>query len=207
MQEVSSQFNSASDWRNWENASIMSNQEKRHRTSMQHLRYLDSFMDEIDREVMSLTDRAFKSLCIGDEAIYNDSEFSPSLVSCLKPMVEDVSKKAQQSSFSAAKKLNSYPLNGANDPLSRSNKSSKDSSLFVAFAAKKNGESSKMTNGDSWDKSALLSNPKGALRVFFRLSQFNSGTSFPSQKSSQIRWKRACQEIKQGCFESPGKIF
>ncbi len=134
---------------------------------MQHLRYLDSFMDEIDREVMSLTDRAFKSLCIGDEAIYNDSEFSPSLVSCLKPMVEDVSKKAQQSSFSAAKKLNSYPLNGANDPLSRSNKSSKDSSLFAAFAAKKNGESSKMTNGDSWDKSALLS-------IQRELSEFSS---------------------------------
>ncbi|XP_058649134.1 uncharacterized protein LOC131550773 [Onychostoma macrolepis] len=145
----------------------MSNQEKRHRTSMQHLRYLDSFMDEIDREVMSLTDRAFKSLCIGDEAIYNDSEFSPSLVSCHKPMVEDVSKKAQQSSISAVKKLNSYPLNGANDPLSRSNKSSKDSSLFAAFAAKKNGESSKMTNGDSWDKSALLS-------IQRELSEFSS---------------------------------
>ncbi|XP_043086914.1 uncharacterized protein LOC122333397 [Puntigrus tetrazona] len=142
----------------------MSNQEKRHRTSMQHLRYLDSFMDEIDREVMSLTDRAFKSLCIGDEAIYNDSEFSPSLVSCHKPMVEDVSKK---SSFSAVKKLNSHPLNGANDPLSRLNKSSKDSSLFSAFVAKKNGEINKMTNGDSWDKSALLS-------IQRELSEFSS---------------------------------
>uniref|UniRef100_A0A672L6Y6 DUF4585 domain-containing protein n=1 Tax=Sinocyclocheilus grahami TaxID=75366 RepID=A0A672L6Y6_SINGR len=145
----------------------MSNQEKRHRTSMQHLRYLDSFMDEIDREVMSLTDRAFKSLCIGDEAIYNDSEFSPSLVSCHKPMAEDISKKTQQSSFSAVRKLNSYPLNGANDPLSRSNKSSKDSLLFAAFAAKRNGESSKMTNGDSWDKSALLS-------IQRELSEFSS---------------------------------
>ncbi|XP_042590655.1 uncharacterized protein LOC122139044 [Cyprinus carpio] len=145
----------------------MSNQEKRQRSSMQHLRYLDSFMDEIDREVMSLTDRAFKSLCIGDEAIYNDSEFSPSLVSCHKPMAEDVSKKTQQSSVSAVKKLNSYPLNGANDPLSRSNKSSKDSLLFAAFAAKKNGESSKMTNGDSWDKSALLS-------IQRELSEFSS---------------------------------
>uniref|UniRef100_A0A3P9LMT6 DUF4585 domain-containing protein n=1 Tax=Oryzias latipes TaxID=8090 RepID=A0A3P9LMT6_ORYLA len=32
-----------------------------------------SFLDENDREVSSLTDRAFKSLCIGDEAVYNDS--------------------------------------------------------------------------------------------------------------------------------------
>ncbi|XP_077080815.1 uncharacterized protein LOC143733125 [Siphateles boraxobius] len=145
----------------------MSNQEKRHRTSMQHLRYLDSFMDEIDREVMSLTDRAFKSLCIGDEAIYNDSEFSPSPVSCHKPVVEGVTIKTQESSFSAVKKLNSHPLNGANDLLSRSNKSSKDSALFAVFSAKKNGESTKMTNGDSWDKSALLSIQK-------ELSEFSS---------------------------------
>ncbi|KAK7134200.1 hypothetical protein R3I93_017568 [Phoxinus phoxinus] len=145
----------------------MSNQEKRHRTSMQHLRYLDSFMNEIDREVMSLTDRAFKSLCIGDEAIYNDSEFSPSPFSCHKPVVEDVSKKTQESSLSAVKKLNSHPLNGANDLLSRSNKSSKDSALFAVFSAKKNGESTKMTNGDSWDKSALLS-------IQRELSEFSS---------------------------------
>ncbi|XP_051969242.1 uncharacterized protein LOC127633905 isoform X2 [Xyrauchen texanus] len=44
-----------------------------------------------------------------------------------------------------------------NDALSRSNKSSKDSSRFAVFEAKKNGEDTKMTNGDSWDKSALLS--------------------------------------------------
>lgn len=134
---------------------------------MQHLRYLDSFMNEIDREVMSLTDRAFKSLCIGDEAIYNDSEFSPSPVSCHKPVVESVSKKTQESSFSAVKKLNSHPLNGANDLLSRSNKSSKDSALFAVFSARKNGESTKMTNGDSWDKSALLS-------IQRELSEFSS---------------------------------
>ncbi|KAL6487196.1 hypothetical protein MHYP_G00038220 [Metynnis hypsauchen] len=35
-----------------------------------------SFMDETDREVSNLTDRAFRSLCIGEEAIYNDSEIS-----------------------------------------------------------------------------------------------------------------------------------
>ncbi|XP_056325198.1 uncharacterized protein LOC130238272 [Danio aesculapii] len=145
----------------------MSNQEKRHRTSMQHLRYLNSFMDEIDREVMSLTDRAFKSLCIGDEAIYNDSEFSPSPVSCHKPRVEDVSKKTQESTFSAVRKLDSYHINGEIDLLSRPSKSSKDSSLFAVFAAKKNGESAKMTNGDSWDKSALLS-------IQRELSEFSS---------------------------------
>ncbi|XP_032409583.1 cardiac-enriched FHL2-interacting protein isoform X2 [Xiphophorus hellerii] len=35
-----------------------------------------SFLDETDREVRNLTDRAFRSLCIGDEAVYNDSDLS-----------------------------------------------------------------------------------------------------------------------------------
>ncbi|KAK7930809.1 hypothetical protein WMY93_007204 [Mugilogobius chulae] len=33
---------------------------------------------ETDREVSSLTDRAFRSLCIGDEAVYNDSDLCAS---------------------------------------------------------------------------------------------------------------------------------
>uniref|UniRef100_A0A3P8TKU7 DUF4585 domain-containing protein n=1 Tax=Amphiprion percula TaxID=161767 RepID=A0A3P8TKU7_AMPPE len=33
-----------------------------------------SFLDENDREVSNFTDRAFRSLCIGDEAVYNDSD-------------------------------------------------------------------------------------------------------------------------------------
>lgn len=37
-----------------------------------------SFLDETDREVSNLTDRAFRSLCIGDEAVYNDSDLSSS---------------------------------------------------------------------------------------------------------------------------------
>ncbi|CAK6951550.1 uncharacterized protein LOC121912146 [Scomber scombrus] len=37
-----------------------------------------SFLDETDREVSNLTDRAFRSLCIGDEAVYNDSDLGSS---------------------------------------------------------------------------------------------------------------------------------
>ncbi|XP_061646312.1 uncharacterized protein LOC133485929 [Phyllopteryx taeniolatus] len=37
-----------------------------------------SFLDETDREVRSLTDKAFRSLCIGDEAVYNDSDLGSS---------------------------------------------------------------------------------------------------------------------------------
>nr|XP_005173016.2 uncharacterized protein LOC101886442 [Danio rerio] len=176
---------------------MMSNQEKRHRTSMQHLRYLNSFMDEIDREVMSLTDRAFKSLCIGDEAIYNDSEFSPSPVSCRKPKVEDVSKKTQESTLCAVRKLHSHPINGAIDPLSRPSKSSKDSSLFAVFAAKKNGESAKMTNGDSWDKSALLS-------IQRELSEFSSDYhSLTAEHLSQA--KNHLKSDEKGSAEKSGK--
>ncbi|MGH0139780.1 UNVERIFIED_CONTAM: hypothetical protein FKN15_070091 [Acipenser sinensis] len=52
-----------------------------------HYKYMDgfsdmssigSFMDDTDREVSNLTDRAFRSLCIGEEAIYNDSDFAVS---------------------------------------------------------------------------------------------------------------------------------
>lgn len=37
-----------------------------------------SYLDDTDQEVSSLTDRAFRSLCIGDEAIYNDSDLCTS---------------------------------------------------------------------------------------------------------------------------------
>ncbi|XP_071061810.1 trichohyalin-like [Pseudochaenichthys georgianus] len=37
-----------------------------------------SLLDETDREVSNLTDRAFRSLCIGDEAVYNDSDLCSS---------------------------------------------------------------------------------------------------------------------------------
>ncbi|XP_036403194.1 uncharacterized protein LOC118790399 [Megalops cyprinoides] len=95
----------------------MSSHDKRHsshRGSMQgHHRYTDgfsdtssvgSFMDETDREVSLLTDRAFRSLCIGEEAIYNDSEFSSSPVERHKafpedPQSEDVLKRAAQEAF------------------------------------------------------------------------------------------------------------
>uniref|UniRef100_W5M963 Chromosome 10 open reading frame 71 n=1 Tax=Lepisosteus oculatus TaxID=7918 RepID=W5M963_LEPOC len=67
--------------------------------SMQgHYKYTDgfsdsssvgSFMDETDREVSSLTDRAFRSLCIGDEAIYNDADFSSPPAGLHRTFIED----------------------------------------------------------------------------------------------------------------------
>ncbi|KAG5266362.1 hypothetical protein AALO_G00230170, partial [Alosa alosa] len=37
-----------------------------------------SFLDDADREVSSLTERAFRSLCIGDEAVYSDAHLGSS---------------------------------------------------------------------------------------------------------------------------------
>ncbi|XP_062376378.1 titin homolog, partial [Sardina pilchardus] len=37
-----------------------------------------SFLDDTDREVSSLTERAFRSLCIGDEAVYSDAHLGSS---------------------------------------------------------------------------------------------------------------------------------
>ncbi|XP_067242550.1 cardiac-enriched FHL2-interacting protein [Chanodichthys erythropterus] len=92
----------------------MSSLEKRHtgqRGSMQgHHKYSDgfsdtsssgSFMDDTDREVSNLTDRAFRSLCIGEEAIYNDSEFSSSPTERHKAFAEETQQKTiSQETFS-----------------------------------------------------------------------------------------------------------
>ncbi|XP_056327608.1 uncharacterized protein LOC130240194 [Danio aesculapii] len=92
----------------------MSSLEKCHtgqRESMQgHRKYSDgfsdtsscgSFMDDTDREVSNLTDRAFRSLCIGEEAIYNDSEFSSSPTERHKAFAEETQQKtASQETFS-----------------------------------------------------------------------------------------------------------
>ncbi|XP_028821444.1 uncharacterized protein LOC114773015 [Denticeps clupeoides] len=134
-----------------------------HRMTMQHHRYMDnlceSFMDETDREVSSLTDRAFRSLCIGDEAVYNDSEFSPPPISCLRPLAEELSKRTSENCIKQT--------NGANEtPLRQQKNLATVSSLFAAFSAatEKNGDNTirnhqlRVGNSvDTWDKSALLS--------------------------------------------------
>lgn len=166
--------------------------EKRHvslKAGTQHLGYLDNFMDETDREVMSLTDRAFKSLCIGDEAIYNDSEFSPSPVSCRKPLAEEVPRTTQENCFLAVKKQGAHRLNGVIDTSWQINN---DSSLFAAFTAKKNGDNTKITNGDSWDKSALLS-------IQRELSEFSSDyhNNLTDEHASQVKnHLKSCEKSK-----------
>ncbi|KAI5609715.1 hypothetical protein C0J50_5695 [Silurus asotus] len=145
--------------------SCLEKQYASHKAGVRHPFNLDSFMDETDREVMNLTDRAFKSLCIGDEAIYNDSELVPSLVDCHKPLVEEKPKKPRENS--SVKKHGAHRPNGVyNTPWQTNKNTSKVSSLFAALTSKKSNDM-KMTNGDSWDKSALLS-------IQTELSEFSS---------------------------------
>ncbi|TSK14486.1 hypothetical protein Baya_0469 [Bagarius yarrelli] len=128
----------------------------RQKAKMQHPSNLDSFMDETDREVMNLTDRAFKSLCVSDEAIYNDSEILLSPVDFNKSLHEEVTKKPCENPALDFKKHKAYQSNCVYNTQYQMKNTSTVSSLLAAFAGEKTNDP-KITNGDSWDKSALLS--------------------------------------------------
>ncbi|XP_048843012.1 cardiac-enriched FHL2-interacting protein [Brienomyrus brachyistius] len=78
----------------------------RHKTSMHRsCKHPDGFgkascagsvMDETDREVSSLTDRAFKSLCIGDEAVYIEPVLKSSPTERQRAFMEDVNGTGQK---------------------------------------------------------------------------------------------------------------
>ncbi|XP_029384068.1 cardiac-enriched FHL2-interacting protein [Echeneis naucrates] len=163
----------------------MSCVEKRHvghRTgSMLHHRFpngfTDLFMDETDREVSILTDRAFRSLCVGDDAVYNDEflyGYSP--FSCHKPLVGDPHKKTHRKD-SKKQGQNKNDKNHAQPwQQQQQKKISHMSSFLKALSATeqscegmliKNGGMAD-SNGESWDKSALRS-------IQRELSEFSSG--------------------------------
>lgn len=150
----------------------MSCVEKRHMShragSMLHHRFpngfTDLFMDETDREVCTLTDRAFRSLCIGDDAVYNDEfSYGYSPFSCHKPLAGEPHKKIVKESKKHGQSRNdkheSQPWNEQHEKTM-----SQMSSFLKALSAteescggmfKKNGVTD--SNGESWDKSALRS--------------------------------------------------
>lgn len=123
-------------------------------------------MDETDREVCTLTDRAFRSLCVGDDAIYNDEfsyGFSP--FNCHKPLVADPHKKTKESKKQGQSQHRGN--NGGKD--TQQWKQQQQSMTHVSSYLKvlsdteksregifKNGDV-KDSNGESWDKSALRS--------------------------------------------------
>uniref|UniRef100_A0A3Q2XDK4 DUF4585 domain-containing protein n=1 Tax=Hippocampus comes TaxID=109280 RepID=A0A3Q2XDK4_HIPCM len=148
--------------------------EKRHVShrggNMLHHRFPNGFtdllMDETDREVSTLTDRAFRSLCVGDDAIYNDEflyGYSP--FSCHKPLAGEPLKKNHQKESKKQRK---------NDREKEKNISSMSSFLKALSTTGENCERILLknggmadSNGESWDKSALRS-------IQRELSEFSS---------------------------------
>ncbi|XP_061765006.1 uncharacterized protein LOC133557988 [Nerophis ophidion] len=153
---------------------IMGCGEKRHMShrvgNMLHHRFPNGFtdllMDETDREVSTLTDRAFRSLCVGDEAVYNDDfpqGYSP--FSCHKPLAGEPLTKIHQKELKKQRK---------SDKEKEKNLSNMSSFLKALSATEKSCEGLLSTNGgvadsngESWDKSALRS-------IQRELSEFSS---------------------------------
>lgn len=125
--------------------------------------FTDLFMDETDREVSTLTDRAFRSLCVGDDAVYNDEflyGYSP--FSCHKPLVGEPLRKTHKESKKQSKSDNKNK--NAQVWKQQQHKNHMSSFLKAISATEesckglllKNGGVTD-SNGESWDKSALRS--------------------------------------------------
>lgn len=181
--------------------------EKRHMShrmgSMLHHRFpngfTDLFMDENDREVSTLTDRAFRSLCIGDDAAYNDDflyGYSP--FNCHKPLVGEPKKTRRKESKKQGQ--NKTDKNFAQQQKSLSHMSS---FLKALSATEESCEGMLIKNGDmadskgeSWDKSALRS-------IQRELSEFSSDyrslkdAGFPSEKSSKKKHGKSTVKLRK----------
>ncbi|XP_061083591.1 cardiac-enriched FHL2-interacting protein [Conger conger] len=151
------------------------------------------FMDETDREVSSLTDRAFRSLCIGEEAVYNDSspverhkafaddDAGDDLKASGRGMVPrgvavtEVYGGTAMLQLSAADEAAAHHSNGVVDAVwQQKQSSSKVSSLVGTYDGNLTSDAALMsqdsvyTQGqDSWDSLALMSIQK-------ELSEFSS---------------------------------
>ena len=128
--------------------------------------FTDVFMDETDREVSTLTDRAFRSLCVGDDAVYNDELlYGHSPFSCHKPLAGEPLKKThhKESKKQGQKKCdknNAQPWKQQQ----QKNMSNMTSFLKALSATEETCEGMLIknggimdSNGESWDKSALRS--------------------------------------------------
>lgn len=128
--------------------------------------FTDLIMDETDREVSTLTDRAFRSLCVGDDAVYNDELFfGYSPFSCHKPLVGEPLKKIHHKESKRQGQLKNDKNNAQSWKKQQHKNLSQMSSFLKALSATeescdglliKNGGITD-SNGESWDKSALRS--------------------------------------------------
>nr|XP_057918657.1 uncharacterized protein LOC131110032 [Doryrhamphus excisus]XP_057918658.1 uncharacterized protein LOC131110032 [Doryrhamphus excisus] len=170
-----------------------------HRTgNMLHHRFPNGFadllMDETDREVSTLTDRAFRSLCVGDDAVYNDDflrGYSP--FSCHKPLAGEPLKKVHQKESKKQRK---------NEKEKEKNLSNMSSFLQALSATGdsceglliKNGGTAD-SNGESWDKSALRS-------IQRELSEFSSDYQ---ANLTGGHYEKQCDKSGKGAPLSSGK--
>ncbi|XP_042625048.1 cardiac-enriched FHL2-interacting protein-like [Cyprinus carpio] len=158
----------------------MSSLEKRHtgqQESMQgHRKYSNglsdasnsgSFMDDTDREVSNLTDRAFRSLSIGEEAIYNDSEFSSSPTERHKAFEEETQQKT------ISHEALSYSIQQCGEAGVQSEMASTFQHSYVDVThqeqAFREGSLSYMSNGSkevTWQKSRSTSRVSSLIKAF-----------------------------------------
>lgn len=161
--------------------------------------FTDLFMDENDREVSTLTDRAFRSLCIGDDAAYNDDflyGYSP--FNCHKPLAGEPKKTRHKESKKQGQNKADKSFEQHQESLSHM------SSFLKALSATeescegmliKTGDMTDST-GESWDKSALRS-------IQRELSEFSSDyrslkdAGFPSEKASRKKNGKSTAKLRK----------
>lgn len=171
--------------------------------SMLHHRFPNGFtnvlMDETDREVSTLTDRAFRSLCIGDDAAYNDDflyRYSP--FNCHKPLAGEPKRTRRKESKKQGQNVADKSFAQHQESLSNM------SSFLKALSATeesckgmliKNGDMAN-SKGESWDKSALRS-------IQRELSEFSpdfrslKDAGFPSEKSSKKKNGKSTAKLRK----------
>ncbi|XP_061089229.1 cardiac-enriched FHL2-interacting protein-like [Conger conger] len=191
----------------------MSCLDKRHVThggGMQgHYKYTDgfsdtssvgSFMDDTDREVSSLTDRAFKSLCIGDEAVYNDSEFASSPVEhydafSLDVHNADILKYNSQKLLSLGRKQNGGGAAGMGEPTVGA--TFQQSVLDMARKGLKNGAIE-----TAWQQ--RISSDGGTTAESHQRGHIRAIQDFKYKNSTNDLWEKALPNIRGEQFDSAG---
>ncbi|KAL0178100.1 hypothetical protein M9458_026994, partial [Cirrhinus mrigala] len=132
-----------------------------------------SFMDDTDREVSNLTDRAFRSLCIGEEAIYNDSEFASSPTERHKAFSEETQQKT------VSHEAFSYSVQQYGEAEAQSEMASTFQHSYVDVShqeqAFREGSLSYMNNGS---KEVTWQQSKSTSRVSSLIKAFSSGECY-----------------------------
>lgn len=204
--------------------SLDKRQTGRHGGSHGHQKYSDGFsdessvgslMDETDREVSHFTDRAFRSLCIGEDAVYNDLEVSTP-TECQTAFVRDGEQKKDLKLLHQEKEGNisevaslfqhsyldtaqdqclrdeclAYISNGSTEEIhQQSRSSSRVSSLIRSFRDSGAPDVQQLNDkykDESWDKSALISIQRELSEFSSTYQNFKSYENYYHQESTSL---------------------